>query len=122
MLTQAQQRKAAKEFAKRWEGRGYEKGESASFWLSLLNEVYGVEKPDEFIKFEDKVKLDKTSFIDGHIPSTHVLIEQKSIDKNLKKGIRQADASLLTPFQRVRSIIEGGKGYEGYDSLLLQNG
>lgn len=35
--------------------------------------------------------LDHTSFIDGYIPSTHVLIEQKSIDKDLKKGIRQSD-------------------------------
>lgn len=33
MLTQAEQRKAAKEFAKRWEGVGYEKGDSATFWL-----------------------------------------------------------------------------------------
>ena len=51
------------------------KRSSAPFWLSLLNEVYGIEKPAEFINFEDKVMLD-TSFIDAYIPSTHVLIEQ----------------------------------------------
>jgi len=102
MLTQAQQRKAAKEFADKWAGKGYEKGESAKFWLSLLNEVYGIERPTDFIRFEDKVKLDNTSFIDGYIPSTHVLIEQKSIDKNLKKGIRQSDGTLLTPFQQAK--------------------
>lgn len=102
MLTQREQRKAAKEFAKKWEGIGYEKGDSARFWLSLLNEVYGVEKPSDFMRFEDKIMLDHTSFIDGYIPSTHVLIEQKSIDKDLRKGIRQSDGSILSPFQQAK--------------------
>lgn len=102
MLTQKEQRKAAKEFAIRWEGIGYEKGDSARFWMSLLNEVYGVERPAEYIRFEDQVMLDHTSFIDGHIPSTHVLIEQKSINKDLRKGIRQSDGSLLSPFQQAK--------------------
>ncbi len=102
MLTQREQRKAAKEFAKKWEGIGYEKGDSARFWLSLLNEVYGVEKASDFMRFEDKIMLDHTSFIDGYIPSTHVLIEQKSIDKDLRKGIRQSDGSILSPFQQAK--------------------
>ena len=102
MLTQRQQRQAAKEFAKKWEGIGYEKGDSARFWLSLLNEVFGVEKPADYMRFEDQVMLDHTSFIDGFIPSTHVLIEQKSIDKDLRKGIRQSDGSILSPFQQAK--------------------
>lgn len=102
MLTQAEQRKAAKEFAKRWEGVGYEKGDSARFWLSLLNEVYGIDRPAEFIRFEDRVKMDHTSYIDGYIPSTHVLIEQKSMDKDLTKPIRQSDGTLLSPFQQAK--------------------
>lgn len=102
MLTQREQRKAAKEFAKKWEGIGYEKGDSAKFWLSLLNEVYGVKEYSEYISFEDKIMLDHTSFIDGYIPSTHVLIEQKSIDKDLRKGIRQSDGSILSPFQQAK--------------------
>ena len=36
------------------------------------------------------------------IPSTHVLIEQKSIDKNLKAAIKQSDGSLLSPFQQAK--------------------
>lgn len=102
MLTQRQQRQAAREFAKKWEGIGYEKGDSARFWLSLLNEVFGVEKPADYMRFEDQVMLDHTSFIDGFIPSTHVLIEQKSIDKDLRKGIRQSDGSILSPFQQAK--------------------
>nr|WP_075574381.1 DNA methyltransferase [Ezakiella massiliensis] len=102
MLTQRQQRQAAREFAKKWEGVGYEKGDSARFWLSLLNEVFGVDKPADYMRFEDQVMLDHTSFIDGFIPSTHVLIEQKSIDKDLRKGIRQSDGSILSPFQQAK--------------------
>ncbi len=96
------QRKAAKEFADFWKGKGYEKGESQIFWINLLRDVLGVERPQEFIVFEDQVHLDHTSFIDGHIAATHVLIEQKSLDKDLKKPIRQSDGSLLSPFQQAR--------------------
>lgn len=102
MLTQREQRKRAKEFAKKWEGKGYEKGQSQPFWLSLLQDVYGVESVTDYIRFEDQVKLDHTSFIDGYIPSTHVLIEQKSIDKDLTQGILQSDGSILSPFQQAK--------------------
>lgn len=96
------QDKAAKEFAEIWKDRGYEKGESQPFWLGLLRDVLGIDKPELFIQFESQVKLDHTSFIDGHIPSTHVLIEQKSINKDLRAPIKQSDGTLLTPFQQAK--------------------
>lgn len=102
MITQREQRKAAKEFAEWWAGKGDEKGQSQTFWLTLLEQVYGVEHPEDVIQFENRVKLDKTSFIDGYIPSTHVLIEQKSSNKDLRKGIRQSDGTVLTPFQQAK--------------------
>ena len=101
-MTDAQQKAAAKQFVKDWTGRGYEKGDSQPFWLTLLRQVYGIENPAQFISFEDQIMLDHTSFIDGHIPSTHVLIEQKGIGKDLKKPIKQSDGSLLTPFQQAK--------------------
>lgn len=101
-MTEKEQRAAAKEFAEFWKDKGYEKGESQQFWLSLLRNVLGVEKPEEFIEFEEKVKIDNTSFIDGHIHATHVIIEQKSIDKDLRKGVKQSDGSFLTPFQQAK--------------------
>ncbi len=101
-MTDTQQKAAAKQFAKDWEGKGYEKGHSQPFWLDLLSRVYGVESPAQFIAFEDQVMLDHTSFIDGFIPSTHVLIEQKGLDKDLKKPIKQSDGSLLNPFQQAK--------------------
>ena len=101
-MTDAQRRAAAKQFAADWQGKGYEKGHSQSFWLALLQKVYGVEEPDKFITFEDQIMLDHTSFIDGFIPSTHVLIEQKSLGKELNKPIKQSDGSLLSPFQQAK--------------------
>lgn len=104
-MTEAQQRAAAKKFASDWKGKGYEKGQSQPFWLSLLRDVYGVEHPEQFIFFEEQVHLDHTSFIDGTIPSTKVLIEQKGIGKDLKKPIKQSDGTLLTPFQQAKRYI-----------------
>ncbi len=101
-MTEKEQRKAAAEFAKRWQGKGYEKGQSQQFWIDLLVNVYGVDDIAGFISFEDQVHIDHTSFIDGYIEATHVMIEQKSIDKDLRKAIRQSDGSLLNPFQQAK--------------------
>ena len=101
-MTDTQQKVAARKFAAYWKDKGYEKGQSQTFWLTLLSDVLGVEDVGSFITFEEQVLLDHTSFIDGIIPSTHVLIEQKSIDKNLKAAIKQSDGSLLSPFQQAK--------------------
>jgi len=101
-MAKNQQSIAAKAFAEQWAGKGYEKGESQTFWLELLQTVFGVERPYDIISFENQVKLSNTSFIDAYIEPTHVLIEQKSIDKDLRKPIPQSDGSLLTPFQQAK--------------------
>lgn len=101
-MTQIQQQKAAKEFAARWKGKGYEKGESQIFWSTLLTEVFGVEHVDSFLLYEQQVHLDHTSFIDGFIPSTHVMIEQKSLKKDLGEPIKQSDGTFLNPFQQAK--------------------
>lgn len=102
-MTDMEQKKAAKLFAEQWKDKGYEKGESQTFWLQLLNDVYEVKNVSQFIKFEDAVHIDKaTGFIDAFIDKTKVLIEQKSIDKDLRKPIKQADGSLLNPFQQAK--------------------
>ena len=97
-----EQKKQAKAFIKRWENRGSERQDSQSFWLDLLQSVYGIENPTEYITFEDKVMLDHTSFIDGFIDKTKVLIEQKGANKDLNKAIRQSDGTYLTPFQQAK--------------------
>ena len=104
-MTTAQQQQAARNFAAYWKDKGYEKGQSQPFWLSLLRDVYGVEHPEQFIQFEEQVHLDHTSFIDGTIPATHVLIEQKGLDKDLNKPIKQSDGALLSPFEQAKRYI-----------------
>jgi len=101
-MTETERKKAAKAFAEYWKDRGDEKSDSQSFWLSLARDVLGVAEPEKFIIFEERVKLDHTSFIDGHIPSTHVLIEQKKKGLNLRSPIRQSDGTLLNPFQQAQ--------------------
>lgn len=105
-MTEADRKKAARAFADAWKDRGYEKGESQSFWLSLLRDVFGVEHPEEYARFEQQAKIDKANaFIDVMIPTTRVMIEQKGISKDLRKGIPQSDGSLLTPFQQAKRYI-----------------
>jgi len=101
-MTEKEQKKSAKAFAERWNGKGYEKGESQKFWIDLLQNVLGVSDATEYIVFEEQVKLDHTSFIDGYIDATHVMIEQKSIDKDLRKAIKQSDGTYLSPFQQAK--------------------
>ena len=98
-MTDKERIQAAKEFAARWEGRGDEKQETQLFWIDLLQNVLGVENPTSIIQFEKPVVIEKnTKFIDGFIPSTKVLIEQKSIEKKLGKTAVQSDGEKLTPY------------------------
>ena len=107
MKTDRQIAAAAAAFAERWQGRGYERGESQLFWTDLLSNVYGVENLPDFIRYEERVNsmVDSTNFIDGHIPSTRVLIEQKSIDKDLRAPIPQSEGGKLTPFQQGKKYV-----------------
>lgn len=136
-MTQAEQKQAAKEFAEEWNGKGYEKGETARFWIDLLQNVYGVSDATKVIFFEES--LEETSFtesqndvsgqsatqtagadatdgnslnkrqsrlfVDCRIPSTSVMIEQKSIGKDLRKPIKQSDGTFLTPFQQAKRYV-----------------
>ena len=97
-----EQKKAAKAFAEKWQGRGYEKGETQLFWVELLQTVYGVENPASYMECEVQVQLENTSFIDIYLPATKVMIEQKSINKDLSKAIRQSDGTMLTPLQQLK--------------------
>ena len=102
MMDVATQKRNAKKFIEEWQNRGHERQDSQSFWIQLLRDVLGVEEPEQFIRFEEKVKLTHDSFIDGYIEQTHVLIEQKGSSKDLDKAIKQSDGSLLTPFQQAQ--------------------
>lgn len=101
-MNQTEQRANIKQFIENWKDRGDEKQHTHRFWTALLQDVLGVEKVSEFIEFEKTVKSEHTNFIDGYIPKTKVLIEQKSANVNLDHGQKQSDGVLLTPFQQAR--------------------
>ena len=111
-MTSAEQRIAAANFAAAWKGHGDEKQDTQRFWIELLTKVFGVDGSTS-IAFEVPVKLSHTSFIDGYIDSTRVLIEQKGKDIDLKKGARQSDGVMLTPFQQARRYA----GYLPYNQV-----
>ena len=101
------QQTAARRFVKTWKGRGYEKGDTQSFWYQLLHDIFGIEVPANFIQFELPVHLKRTNFIDAYIPSTKVIIEQKEIKKDLDVAGKQSDGEKLTPYEQAQRYIAG---------------
>ncbi|MDD7022461.1 MAG: methylase, partial [Aeromonadales bacterium] len=100
-LSSSRQREAAKAFAQAWKDRGDEKQDTQSFWTDLLSSVYGIESPARFIQFEKRVKFGGTTkFIDGYIPATKVLIEQKGARIDLSRKEEQSDGAPLTPYEQ----------------------
>ena len=79
-MTTTEQKRAAKAFVAKWSGKGYEKGECQEFWNTLLRDVFGIAKPEEWIRYEIHVP---TGFIDCYMPKTQVVIEQKGFEKGL---------------------------------------
>ncbi|MDR1185434.1 MAG: class I SAM-dependent DNA methyltransferase, partial [Coriobacteriales bacterium] len=96
------QRAAASAFAEKWAGRGYEKGDTAPFWLELLRECLGVADPDSIAKFEKRVD---TGFPDVTIEDTGVIIEQKSIGIDLDKP-EERQKRMVTPYEQALSYAQ----------------
>ena len=111
MATTNTQKQAAKAFVQEWSGKGYEKGETQRFWLSLLHNVFGIDDPTKVMEFELPVKTitkEKGSdFIDAYISTTKVLIEQKGSHVDLRAKARQSDGAELTPYQQGRRYAAG---------------
>lgn len=98
-IKKVKQNSAVKKFVEYWKGKGDEKQETARFWLELLSDVLGIKDATKFIEFEKPVFIDKTQkYIDAYIPSTKVLIEQKSAHIKLNSNAVQSDGELLTPY------------------------
>lgn len=97
----------ARVFIKTWTGRGHERSESQSFWNQLLHDVFGISIPANFIQYELPVHLKSQKYIDAYIPSTKVLIEQKSSTSDLRKSNKQSDKAELTPFEQAQRYAMG---------------
>ena len=91
-----------RDFVADWKSRGSEKSDAQMFWIELL-EILGLDQPTQKVNFEYPVEVDEHKcFIDVLIPSTKVLIEQKSRGVDLDKPARQSDGKFLTPFQQAK--------------------
>ncbi|MEE3480837.1 MAG: DNA methyltransferase [Lachnospiraceae bacterium] len=103
-MTDAEQREAAHQFVNKWKARaGKEDEEGRSYWLDLLEKVFGVSDATDRIDFEKKVVVDgQTKRIDAYIPETHVLIEQKSKGKALDEKIKNSGDIELTPYEQAK--------------------
>ncbi len=91
-----------KKFVNEWKNRGYERGETDKFWLALLRDVLNVDNPETYINFEVPVKLEHKSYIDAFIIDTKIIIEQKSLNKNLEAAAKQSDGTILTPYEQAQ--------------------
>ena len=106
-MTDTEQRNAATKFYNDWHGIGDEKSDSQRFWIDFFTNVLGIEDVLKKIEFEKRVTVDgQTKYIDVYIPETRVLIEQKSIDKDLDKKMPQSDGSMRTSFEQGRNYAQ----------------
>ena len=94
----------AREFARTWSGRGYEKGETSQFWDDLLQRVLGVKDPYDVIRYE--VRADNGGFIDALMPDMGVLVEQKASGVDLDKP-EERQGRMVTPFEQALDYVEG---------------
>lgn len=107
-IDKAKQKANVKKFVDFWSDASNqdEKQGTQKFWMQLLRDVLCVERPDEIVDFERRVKLGHTSFIDAYINPSKVLVEQKSGDIDLLAESRQSDGSLLSPFGQAKRYAD----------------
>ncbi len=106
-MTDTEQRNAATKFYNDWRGIGDEKSDCQRFWIDFFTNVLGIEDVLQKIQFEKRVVVDgHTKYIDVYIPETRVLIEQKSIDKDLDRKMPQSDGFMRTPFEQGRNYAQ----------------
>lgn len=120
-LSANQQTQNAREFAQYWQDKGDEKSQTHNFWIQLLRTLFGIENAETYIQFEKRVKLDHTSYIDGYIGKTKVLIEQKSQDIDLTKAARQSDGTECTPYQQAKRYNDNLKMSEKARWIVTSN-
>ena len=84
-----------------------ERSDTQIFWLTLIRDKFGIICPEDYIVFEKRVEIDNVKFIDAYIPSTGIIIEQKSPGKDLNAAFTQAKNyhDWLPLSQRGRYII-----------------
>lgn len=119
-MTIDEQREAARQFYYRWRDKGQEDQYTSKFWLDLLQSVFGISNVD-YIDFEKRVYGEDGNVkrIDGYIPETKVVIEQKSSDIALDKP--QIGHNGDTPYQQAWRYNNGLPANEKAQYIITSN-
>lgn len=123
--------KAIKEFIQTWQDQGSEVADKVTYWNTLL-EILGVPKEQidnkTYVEYEKPIKLNKNQkfhgSIDAYIPSTKVLIEQKSNGVDLSKPEERPNGGStekVTPFEQAKRYNDNLGSNERADFLVLSN-
>lgn len=123
--------KAIKEFIQTWQDQGSEVADKVTYWNTLL-EIIGVPKEQidnkTYVEYEKPIKLNKNQkfhgSIDAYIPSTKVLIEQKSNGVDLSKPEERPNGGStekVTPFEQAKRYNDNLGSNERADFLVLSN-
>lgn len=102
-MTDTAKREAARQFIQKWNGKGKEDEDDRSFWLDISQRILGISDATDRIEFQKKVIVDgHTKRIDGYIPETRIMIEQKSLGIALDKEANQSGGIMLTPYGQAK--------------------
>lgn len=123
--------KEIKQFIQTWQNQGSEVADKVTYWNTLL-EILGVPKEQidnkTFIEYEKPIKLRENEkfygSIDAYIPSTKVLIEQKSNGVDLFKAESRpngGDTEKITPFEQAKRYDNHLGSKEKANFLVLSN-
>lgn len=105
-------KKEIQNFVEAWSNQGHEIADKVTYWNTILR-FLGVPQEQidnhSFIDYEKTIKLKQNEHfngsIDAYIPSTHVLIEQKSSGVDLSKPESRPNGGhteKITPFEQAR--------------------
>ena len=123
--------KELKDFIQTWQDQGSEVADKVTYWNTLL-ELLGVPKQQienkTYIEYEKPIKLRENEkfhgSIDAYIPSTKVLIEQKSNGVDLFKAESRpngGDTEKITPFEQAKRYDNHLGSKEKANFLVLSN-
>ena len=106
----------AKAFAEKWAGRGYEKGDTHSFWLELLRDVVGMEDVTANVRFEKSTS--ERGYVDVTIADAKTLIEQKSLGVDLDKP-ETRQGIMVTPFGQAKRYADSLPNSQRPDKIII---
>jgi len=122
MATSEDRMLAIRKFVEDWRGRGQEDKHDQTFWNQFLQDVMGIARVHHEIDYQKRVRVGQTTKkIDGYIPSSKVLIEQKSFGTDLTKPQVQSDGMPLTPFEQALRYAQNLPRSETPDYIIVSN-